>query len=119
MVEAGVDIDFPMVLRAIGPMDSIIQAAGRCNREGRLDEGRVIVFQPESSRLPGGNYRTATGETAAMLNAGRSDLDDPAVVAEYFRRLYQSVAETSTIAQRGTGAQASTGLPRSLPLGSR
>ena len=92
VVEAGVDIDFPMVLRAMGPMDSIIQAAGRCNRNGRLpDKGRVIVFQPEAPTLPSGNYRTATGETLAMLNAGRSDLDDPDVVAEYFRRLYQDV----------------------------
>ena len=99
VVEAGVDIDFPMVLRAMGPMDSIIQAAGRCNREGKLDEGRVIVFQPEASTLPSGSYRTATGETVAMLNAGRSDLDDPDVVSEYFRRLYQSVAETSKIAK--------------------
>ena len=87
VVEAGVNIDFPVVLRA---MDSIIQAAGRCNRNGLLPEkGRAIVFQPEASTLPGGSYRTATGETVAMLNAGRSDLDDLDVVAEYFRRLYQ------------------------------
>ena len=92
VVEAGVDIDFPMVLRAIGPMDSIIQAAGRCNRNGRLHQGRAMVFQPaEASTPPLGSYRTATGETLAMLNSGRNDLDDPDVVAEYFRRLYQDV----------------------------
>ena len=99
VVEAGVDIDFPMVLRAIGPMDSIIQAAGRCNRNGRLDEGRVIVFRPETVTLPRGPYRTATDEAVIMLNAGLSDLDDPDVVAEYFQRLYRSVAVTSTIAK--------------------
>ena len=100
VVEAGVDIDFPMVLRALGPMDSIIQAAGRCNRNGLLpDKGRVIVFQPEAPTLPGGSYRAATGETVAMFNADRSDLDDPDMVSEYFHRLYQSVAETSTIAK--------------------
>jgi len=91
VVEAGVDIDFPMVLRAVGPMDSIIQAAGRCNRNGRADKGRVIVFQPKAATLPHGSYRTATGETVAMLNAGHYDLDDPDVVAEYFRRLCQDV----------------------------
>jgi len=91
VVEAGVDIDFPMVLRAVGPMDSIIQAAGRCNRNGRLDEGKTIVFQAEEATLPRGTYRTATGRTVEMLSDGRSDLDDPDVVAEYFRRLYQDV----------------------------
>ena len=93
VVEAGVDIDLPMVLRAIGPLDSIIQAAGRCNRNGKLpDKGRVIVFRPaEASTPPFGSYRTATGETSAMLKSGFSDLDDPDVVAEYFRRLYQDV----------------------------
>lgn len=95
VVEAGVDIDFPMVLRAVGPMDSIIQAAGRCNRNGLLDEGRVIVFQAEAATLPRGNYQTATGITKTMRNAGRNDLDDPHVVAEYFRRLYQ-VVDTDT-----------------------
>ena len=92
VVEAGVDIDFPMVLRAVGPMDSIIQAAGRCNRNGRLpDEGQVIVFQAEGATLPQGTYRTATGRTMEMLSDGRSNLDDPDVVEEYFRRLYQDV----------------------------
>ena len=62
VVEAGVDIDFPMVFRAMGPMDSIIQAAGRCNRNGQLpDKGRVIVFQPDVSTLPSGTYQNSYG----------------------------------------------------------
>ena len=92
VVEAGVDFDFPIVLRAIGPLDSIVQAAGRCNRNGLLSEGRAIVFKPsEASTSPFGSYRIATAETLAMLNAGRLDLDDPDMVADYFRRLYQDV----------------------------
>ena len=91
VVEAGVDLDFPVVFRAHGPLDSIIQAAGRCNREGRLDVGRLVVFQPAEESLPRGQYTTATQTTRALVAEHGGDIDDPAVTAEYFRRLFGSI----------------------------
>lgn len=47
LVEAGVDLDFPAGFRAIAPADSLLQAAGRVNRSGRLPYGQVTIFDPE------------------------------------------------------------------------
>jgi CRISPR-associated endonuclease/helicase Cas3 len=90
VVEAGVDIDFPVVLRARAPLDSIIQAAGRANREGKLDYGRVIVFRPQEERLPGEDYKRATEIGGMVLKMGLTDLDDPAAIRQYFTSLYKT-----------------------------
>jgi CRISPR-associated endonuclease/helicase Cas3 len=88
LVEAGVDVDFPVVYRALAGLDSMAQAAGRCNREGRLDgKGRVVVFVPPKPAPPG---LLRQGE-----NASRDVLHDMprapftrANFAAYFERLY-------------------------------
>lgn len=88
VVEAGVDLDFPVVLRAMGPLDRIVQAAGRCNREGHLPYGRVIVFQPEDGGMPPGPYRTASNVTDGLLRGAVPDLNDPAIFERYFGALF-------------------------------
>jgi CRISPR-associated endonuclease/helicase Cas3 len=90
VVEAGVDLDFPAVYRALGPLDRIVQAAGRCNREGNEKKGRMVVFQPEEGSTPPGDYATAVAETANLLKQ-HPDFDDPDIFRPYFEKLYQGI----------------------------
>jgi CRISPR-associated endonuclease/helicase Cas3 len=86
LVEAGVDLDFPMVYRAIAGFDAIAQAAGRCNREGRLSAGRVLVFRtPEPPPL---GLLRQTAETAAELVERHHDPLHPDAVRAYFELHY-------------------------------
>lgn len=91
LVEAGVDISFPVVYRALAGLDSIAQAAGRCNREGRLNEegrlGKVIVFIPPR-RAPQGILRKASETALGMLESGLEDPIDHSVFSRYFSELY-------------------------------
>ena len=86
LIEAGVDVDFPCVYRAEAGFDSIAQAAGRCNREGRLDVGRVYVFESDQ-RPPAGLLRHAA-DVARELAAAHPNPLAPASVEAYFRHLY-------------------------------
>ncbi len=91
LVEAGVDIDFPVVYRALAGLDSIAQAAGRCNREGRLaDEGRlgrVVVFVPPR-KAPAGILRKAAETATRLLDAGLADPIGHAAFRPYFSEIY-------------------------------
>jgi len=87
LVEAGVDIDFPVVFRSATGIDSLAQAAGRCNREGIIAEGgKFYVFQPEQG-LPPGHFRH-TAETAEMVMRHHDDPLSLEAVEEYFKTLY-------------------------------
>jgi CRISPR-associated endonuclease/helicase Cas3 len=90
LIEAGVDVDFPRVYRALGPLDSIVQTAGRCNREGRQTEpGEVTVFRPQDHRMSRGAYAQAAGVTESFLaDHPGADLQIPETYSAYFARLY-------------------------------
>ena len=86
LIEAGVDLDFPCVYRAMAGLDSIAQAAGRCNREGKLPFGEVVVFCAEEG-APSGNLKQGQDITEEMLKAGLlGDPLSPSAFAAYFRR---------------------------------
>ena len=90
LVEAGVDLDFQVVWRAEAGLESIIQAAGRCNREGRAEMGDVFVFKPSDEE--GHKPSPEIGQFAdAARSVMRSHSDDPMsldAIDAYFRKLY-------------------------------
>ena len=88
VVEAGVDLDFPAVLRAEAPLDSIIQAAGRCNREGRRERGKVVVFRPPDDASPQGVYGSGRDIARAVRQFPGFDPDNPETVRRYYETLF-------------------------------
>ncbi len=86
LIEAGVDVDFPLVLRAAAGIDSVAQAAGRCNREGRLERGLVEVFRSEHPAPPAVEQFAAIGRR--VLAEKHDDPIGEAAVESYFRKLW-------------------------------
>ncbi|MGQ9488300.1 MAG: CRISPR-associated helicase Cas3' [Armatimonadota bacterium] len=87
-IEAGVDVDFPIVYRAFAPLDSIAQSAGRCNRHGIRQTGEVILFVPEEEKYPPGAYQQAAGVTRVHLSTHSIDLYETGLYDSYYRTLY-------------------------------
>lgn len=86
LVEAGVDLDFPVVYRAEAGFDSIAQAAGRCNREGLLALGVTYVFEAEEK--PTAGLLRAAAEVGKELLSKYIDPLAPEAIEAYFRLLY-------------------------------
>lgn len=88
LVEAGVDVDFPVVFRAMAGLESLAQSAGRCNREGNLPrKGRFVVFNAPTE--PPGLLRQHLAVARTMLAAEPAlDLFQPSTFRRYFDRLY-------------------------------
>ena len=86
LIEAGVDIDFPVVYRQEAGLDSILQAAGRCNREGKLDMATTYVFSIAKEHILHGSIKDANNARLNMTNV--DDWFAPEAMTEYFRQLY-------------------------------
>jgi CRISPR-associated endonuclease/helicase Cas3 len=92
LIEAGVDIDFPVVFRAMTGLDSIAQSAGRCNREGRLKQsGNVFLFYPEKSS-PSGHLLQADQAGRGCMEEFE-DLLHPKAIEKYFESLFYMKGE--------------------------
>lgn len=89
LVEAGVDVDFPVVYRAVAGLDSIAQAAGRCNREGRLASGEVVVFIPPEPSPPG-QLRKAEDACRSVLHDHTGKPLTRTLFERYFETFYHA-----------------------------
>ena len=93
LIEAGVDVDFPVVYREEAGLDSQVQAAGRCNREGKhpLSESVVYVYrmkEDEAARMPS-SLRLPI-EISRLVAQDHADLGSPKAIDDYFKLLYKN-----------------------------
>lgn len=97
LVEAGVDVDFPVVYRALAGLDSIAQAAGRCDREGKLTaaggHGQVCVFVPPKA-APLGLLRKGEDTMREMRHVEGFNPQEPSFFAQYFSLFYGKLNQT-------------------------
>lgn len=98
LIEAGVDFDFPCVYREIAPLESIIQSAGRCNREGKMNEegkvGQVYIFQLEGSNFPDQLYQTLSKYTLSLLQEDISRLYTYNFFTTYYAEVVKLFVDT-------------------------
>lgn len=99
LLEAGVDVDFPQVWREKAGLDSILQAAGRCNREGKraAEESEVVLFSLEKT-IPKGIQPNRAAADIVMEEG--MPLDESPAIQAYFNQLYRLRGEESLDAKK-------------------
>ena len=88
LIEAGVDVDFPVVYRAMTGIDSIAQAAGRCNREGKRPIGEVFLFSSTEKHGKPTSWQRKLAEIGEMVLESHPDPLSLPAIEEFFMRLY-------------------------------
>ncbi|WP_443718595.1 CRISPR-associated helicase Cas3' [Ruminococcus bicirculans (ex Wegman et al. 2014)] len=87
LVEAGVDLDFSAVFRQLSGLDSILQAGGRCNREGKDDKGYVYVFDIDETYRKGSDLAMRINKTKGLLKK-YSDITSYDCIKEYYDGIF-------------------------------
>lgn len=88
-IEAGVDLDFDQLYRALAPLEAIIQAAGRCNRNGTAASGAICVFVPDEDRLyPDDHYENGATIVREMQMEQPIDIHEPECIRQYYGKLF-------------------------------
>lgn len=97
-IEAGVDLDFSVMYRALAPLDAIIQAAGRCNRNGDSSLGKVIVFKPADEKKYPSDWYGNAAEIVEVLNTQESiDIHNPEHIRKYYSELFREAKDKKSL----------------------
>ncbi len=106
-IEAGVDVDFPAVWRALGPLDSILQAAGRCNREGKRDISTSEIKVFISARQPPRGYYSVASQITPVFQqlCHKEDILDPKTISKYFSLLFGRIPVDKVFLEDGRVAK--------------
>lgn len=94
LIEAGVDFDFPVVFRALAPLEAVIQAAGRCNREGKMTiSGKVFLFKIQDGGMPDKTYSACAGFTEELVKEDINQLHQHDIFAHYYSKVIDLFVE--------------------------
>lgn len=110
LIEAGVDLDFKAVYREIAGLDSILQSAGRCNREGTRSDCFTNVFISEDGMPSRGDIGIRANISKQLLESG-NDVTEPAVITEYYNRLFERMKDQIAENTISAGVQSMDAIP--------